>query len=211
MQAEVSFNVGKDIEQKNIQNQIDKVTGEVINIADGENIVINSVPDLVDGYLKLLDAYTTLGNNSLIAIDGNSTCTIDGCTIIGYGNDVYNEINSNTKELPNINPTSEIFMDGQAGDPIIVSYQLNSTQLQKECRNFLVSAVTSFPADFVIISVVSDEDEEEQQISFNMYGTANNWYMYINLGINKTYKITITAIDDEKKAIYKTTADIYKI
>ncbi len=65
----VSFNFGKNKEQENIQNQIDEMTGNIINITDGENITINNVSDLVERYLQLQDDYAALQlqNNSLVA------------------------------------------------------------------------------------------------------------------------------------------------
>lgn len=52
--AIISFNIGKNAEYKEIQNQINNAFGEVVNVVgDGNDVSINDISNFVSDYLKL--------------------------------------------------------------------------------------------------------------------------------------------------------------
>lgn len=52
--AIISFNIGKNAEHKEIQNQINNAFGEVVNVmGDGNDVSINDISNFVSDYLKL--------------------------------------------------------------------------------------------------------------------------------------------------------------
>lgn len=194
---------GRSMEQRNIQNQIDEVLENSINITGGENITINNVADLAEEYLEILESYTASQNNSLVTLV-DSTATFENSKIIGYEN--YNS--NDNKDLQNANPLPESFRDEQDDISITVLYQVNPIQSSEKYRNISIAVSTSFSADYVTASIISDENEESQTF-FYMYGEDNNWYSNVNLCIDRTYKITIKATGSEKEAIYNADAYVY--
>lgn len=59
--AVIGVSFGKSSEQKNIQNEIHTAMGNVVNIIGNDNqVTINNVKDLIDGYLKLLSQNQSL-------------------------------------------------------------------------------------------------------------------------------------------------------
>lgn len=59
--AIISFNIGKNAEHKEIQNQINNAFGEVVNVVgDGNDVSINDISNFVSDYLKLKEQNTNL-------------------------------------------------------------------------------------------------------------------------------------------------------
>lgn len=85
-------------------------------------------------------------------------------------------------------------------DDILVtaSYNPNTSQTSQNGVNILVSAKTSFPADCVTISAISDENVV---YPMDMHGGKYEWYFVANFYIKGTYIITITAYDSEGKSV----------
>lgn len=84
---------GKFIEQKNIQNKINEVMGNVINITGNDNeVTINNIKDLVDEYQNLQNQ-----NKSLL--DQNSKYFSD----LSEANYQINTLQSKTDNIPEIN------------------------------------------------------------------------------------------------------------
>lgn len=84
---------GKSSEQKNIQNEIHTAMGNVVNIIGNDNqVTINNVKDLIDGYLKLLSQ-----NESLL--DQNSRYFNE----LTEANNQITELQSLTNDTPILN------------------------------------------------------------------------------------------------------------
>lgn len=61
--AIIGLNAGKSTEQKNIQNEINEVMGDMVNvIGDGNNVTINDIKELIEDYQNL-----KIQNDSLVA------------------------------------------------------------------------------------------------------------------------------------------------
>lgn len=90
--AVIGVSFGKSSEQKNIQNEIQKVMGNVVNITGNDNsVTINSVKDLVDEYQRLQSQ-----NKSLL--DQNSKYFSDLSEAIYQ----VNALQSKANDVPNI-------------------------------------------------------------------------------------------------------------
>lgn len=91
--AIIGVSFGKSSEQKNIQNEIQAVMGNVINVTGNNNeVTINSIKDLVDEYQRLQSQ-----NKSLL--DQNSKYFND----LSEANYQVNILQSKTNDMPEIN------------------------------------------------------------------------------------------------------------
>lgn len=81
---------------------------------------------------------------------------------------------------------------------VVASYDLNTVQSSLSGIDVLFKAETSFPADYVTISAISDETDP---ISFNMHGGLYNWSFLANFYIKGTYSITVTAYNSEGECV----------
>ena len=91
--AIIGLNVGKDTEQKNIQNEFNDVMGDIVNIfGNGNEVTINDIKELIKDYQDLQTM-----NDSLLAQNAKY---FDDLT---EANNIIKELQAITSELPNIN------------------------------------------------------------------------------------------------------------
>lgn len=81
---------------------------------------------------------------------------------------------------------------------VTASYNPNTPQTSQSGVNILVSAITSFPADYVTISAISDKIAVEP---IDMHGGKYEWHFTANFYIKGTYIVTITAYNSEGKNV----------
>ncbi len=81
---------------------------------------------------------------------------------------------------------------------VVASYDMNTVQSSLIGIDILVKATTSFEADHVIISAISDETETEQ---IDMHGGKYEWYLKANFYIKGSYTVTITAYNSEGESV----------
>ena len=81
---------------------------------------------------------------------------------------------------------------------VTASYDPNTTQTSLTGIDIMVNAKTSFPADHVTISAISDGIEVEPM---DMHGGTSEWYFKANFYIKGTYTVTVTAYDSEGEIV----------
>lgn len=81
---------------------------------------------------------------------------------------------------------------------VIATYDMNTPQTSIEGVNVLIKAETSFPADRVTISGISDNSELEPT---DMHGGLYKWQFVANFYIKGTYIITITAYNSDGESV----------
>lgn len=150
-----------------------------IGIVAGICTIITFIFDMV--------SYTNSGivmnsNNKINASDQSKIIMGDNNNIINYGN----------LDTDNI-------QDLETNDfSVAASFDTNVNQSSLSGIDVLIKATTSFAADHVTISAISDEAKTE---SFDMYGGTYTWYFKANFYIKGTYTITITAYNSEGESV----------
>lgn len=81
---------------------------------------------------------------------------------------------------------------------VVVSHYIAPTQISEEGIDEIVTAITNFPAERVIISAVSDGNAGD---TYNMHGSEYNWYFDANFYIKGTYTVTITAYSTDGQSV----------
>ncbi len=89
---------------------------------------------------------------------------------------------------------------------IVASYDMNTTQSSISGIDVLIKAKTSFPADYVTISSISDAGEVK---AYNMHGGTYEWYFKANFYIKGTYTITVTAYNSDGESVSDSFEYIY--
>lgn len=142
---------------------------------------------------------TTTSNDNEINTGDQSAIIVGDNNTIQY---TYNNPNSSQDSQSNDLPASK-----ENDLSVIASHQINPIQSSEEGIDVLVTAITSFPAEHVTISAISDEDNEKT--TFDMYGSAYNWYFNANFYIEGTYTVTITAYSSDGQSTYDTFEYLY--
>lgn len=151
------------------------------------------------GYAVNTNSNTTTDFNNYEAKAGDQSAIIFGDNnTINYGSAASDDI-QNTKRKDSLASDSDSFS-------VIASQCMSPIQNSEEGIDVLVTAITSFPADNVTISSLSDADEE---VSFNMYGDTNNWWFNANFYIKGTYTVTITAYTSDGRSVSDTFTYVY--
>ena len=88
---------------------------------------------------------------------------------------------------------------------VVASYDMNTVQTSITGIDVLVKAETSFSADHVTISAISDEVNE----TFNMHGGTYEWYFIANFYVKGTYEITVTAYSPDGQNVSDTFTYVY--
>lgn len=123
-------------------------------------------------------------------IGDQSTVIIGDGNTIHYGDaDSENIENSQSDNLP-VADTDEF--------SVSASYDPNTTQTSLTGIDIMVKAETSFPADHVTISAISEDIEVEPM---DMHGGSSEWYFKANFYIKGTYTVTITAYNFEGESV----------
>jgi len=81
---------------------------------------------------------------------------------------------------------------------VVASYDMNTAQSSISGIDVLIKAKTSFPADHVTISGISDENLLEPT---DMHGGAYEWYFIANFYIKGTYTVTVTAYNSDGESV----------
>lgn len=81
---------------------------------------------------------------------------------------------------------------------VTASYNMNTPQTASNGVNVLIEAETSFPADKVIISGVSDNAKLD---STDMHGGLHKWQFVAIFYIKGTYTVTVTAYNSEGESV----------
>lgn len=143
------------------------------------------------------NATTNFSNNEVKVGDQSSIIVGDNNTI-NYGSTVSDDIQNSKRNDSSVSDSDSL--------SVIASQYMNPIQNSEEGIDILITAITSFPADHVTISSLSDADEEA---SFNMYGDTNNWWFNANFYIKGTYTVTITAYSSDGQSVSDTFTYIY--
>lgn len=123
-------------------------------------------------------------------IGDQSTVIIGDGNTINYGSaDSENMKNSQSDDLSIADP-DEFF--------VTASYDPNTQQTSLSGIDIMVKVKTSFPADRVTISAISDEVETP---SMDMHGGEYEWYFKANFYIKGTYAVTVTAYNSEGESV----------
>lgn len=146
-----------------------------VSIFGGKSLFNNSETD--DSKINLENNEIEIGDQSPIIIGDNNTINYDG-----------------TKDIDQNNQSNRTSTTESDDLLVVASYKINPLQVSNQGIDVLVTAITSFPAERVTISSLSDDDEET---SFNMYGDENNWWFNANFYIKGIYTITITAYNED--------------
>jgi len=128
-------------------------------------------------------------------IGDNSTTIIGGNNTVNYGG-----TNSDNTQDSKLNDLSISEPEDFSVD---ASYDINITQKSISGIDILVEAKTSFPADHVTISAISDEITIAPM---DMHGGTNEWHFIANFYIKGTYTVIVTAYDSEGRS----TSDEFK-
>ena len=78
------------------------------------------------------------------------------------------------------------------------SYSINTPQTAIDGVNVLIEAETSFPADYVTISGVSDSSELKPT---DMHGGLYKWQFVATFYIKGTYTVTVIAYNSDGESV----------
>lgn len=136
-------------------------------------------------------------SNSTIKFEDNEIETGDQSPIIVGNNNTINY--GNTEQDTMQNSKSNNLSSSESEElSVMASYQINPIQISEEGIDVLVTVKTSFPAERVTISSLSNENEET---FFDMHGDTYNWYFNANFYIKGTYIITVTAYNLDGESV----------
>ena len=90
---------------------------------------------------------------------------------------------------------------------VVASYDMDTVQSSIKGIDVLIKADTSFPADHVTISAISDIGEQYKPC--DMHGGTYEWYFRANFYIKGTYAVTVTAYTADGQSVSDTFEYIY--
>lgn len=155
-----------------------------ISIFGSKSLITNNEPESASITFK--DNEISMGDRSAIVMGDNNT--------FNYGNA---DSDDTSKNESSISEEDDFFVSA--------SYDMNTTQTSITGIDVLVKAKTSFSADHVTISAISDEVNE----TFNMHGGTYEWYFIANFYIKGTYEITVTAYSSDGQNVSDTFTYVY--
>lgn len=103
------------------------------------------------------------------------------------------DINIGTDTIAESNEFSE-----QDEFSVNATYNMNTPQTASDGVNVLIEAETSFPADYVTISGVSDNSKLEPT---DMHGGLYEWQFVATFYIKGTYTVTVTAYNSDGESV----------
>ena len=122
--------------------------------------------------------------NNKIDIEDQSTFIINNGEILNYGGkDSDNNQNTEQKDKSEHESETEKLS-------VTASYHMNAIQSSIQGIDVLITAETTFDADCVTITYVSELDGEK---TLNMHGAKKYWEFTANFYVKGRYKITVTA------------------
>ncbi len=147
-----------------------------ISVLGGQSLFRNTENEGTNVTLK--DNEINIGDQSPIVIGDNNT--------FSFGN-------SDSKDESNklsISETEDL--------SVVASYNMNAPQTVTDGVNVLIEAETSFPADHVTISGISDDFELEPTA---MHGGVYKWQFVATFYIKGSYTITVTAYNSDGESV----------
>lgn len=138
---------------------------------------------------KAKDTNITLENNE-INTGNQSPVVIGDNNTFNFGITDPNSISNNESDKLSMLETEDF--------SVTTSYDMNTPQTASDGVNVLIEAETSFPAEHVTISGISDNFELEPK---NMHGGLYKWQFVATFYIKGTYTITVTAYDSDGKSV----------
>ncbi len=143
-----------------------------------------------------IDGATTLFENNKVG-DQSTVIVGDGNTI-NYGNTDSDNIKNS--QIDNLSTTeSDNFL-------VTASYDMNTPQTSTNGVNVLIEAETSFPAERVLITGISDNAKLDPT---DMHGGLYKWQFVANFYIKGTYTITVTAYNSDGESVSDSFEYIY--
>ncbi len=137
---------------------------------------------------KALFRDTDTGDRNVTLRD-NEIGTGDQSPIVFGNNNIFNYGNTDSGSTSK-NDSNEF--------SVVASYDMNTFQSSPSGIDVLVKAETSFSADHVTISGISDNAELK---STDMHGGRYEWNFRANFYIKGTYIVTVTAYDSEGESV----------
>lgn len=148
-----------------------------ISVFGSKSLIRNNEPEAT--FVNFKDNEVSMGDWSTIVIGDNNT------------------FNYERLETDNLTRNeSSTFEEGEFS--VIASYGMNTPQTSADGVNVLVEAETSFPAEQVTISAISDENKIEPM---DMHGGLYKWQFVATFYIKGTYTITITAYNSKGQSV----------
>lgn len=148
-----------------------------ISVFGNKSLMGNSESD--DTSVNLENNEINMRDQSAIVIGDNNT--------FNYGN---TESDDNAKDETSASE-EDVFS-------VTASYDINTPQTASDGVNVLVEAKTSFPADQVTISGISDNSELKPT---DMHGGLYKWQFVATFYIKGTYTVTVTAYNSEGESV----------
>jgi len=122
----------------------------------------------------------------------NNTIGDQSTVIVGDGNTInYGNTDSDNIKNPKIDNLSTTESDSFS---VTASYDMNTPQTASDGVNVLIEAETSFPAERVMITGISDNAKLDP---IDMHGGLYKWQFVATFYIKGTYTITVIAYDSE--------------
>lgn len=156
-------------------------------------------------FIYSLSIAANTNSNTTTNFNNNEVKTGDQSAIIVGDNNTINYESTDSDEIQNSKRNDSSVSDSDSLS-VIASQRMSPIQSSEEGIDVLVTAITSFPADHVTISSLSDADEEA---SFDMHGDTNNWWFNANFYIKGTYIVTITAYSSDGRSVSDTFTYVY--
>lgn len=134
------------------------------------------------------DSATENYEDNKINIGDQSTVVFGDNNTINYG-------------VTNVDTTIEnnLFKSEINDFAVVASYDMNTAQNSLRGINVLVNAETTFPADRVTISAISDNNTPSTEM--DMHGGLYNWQFVANFFEKGTYTVTVTAYNSEGESV----------
>lgn len=136
-------------------------------------------------------------DNATVILKGNEINTGDQSPIVLGGTNTFNfgidDLDSASNNESNKLSTSE-----EEDFSVNASYNMNTPQTAVDGVNVLIEAETSFPADYVTISGVSDNSKLEPT---DMHGGLYEWQFVATFYIKGTYTVMVTAYNSDGESV----------
>ena len=126
----------------------------------------------------------------------NENVVGDEAAIIVGNNNTINYKNNDQNSSQNFQTNDSSISKGDDFS-VVASYDIDTVQSSVQGIDVLIKAETSFSAEYVTISAISDEANE----MFDMHGGTYEWYFKANFYKKGTYTITITAYNSDGESV----------
>ena len=136
-------------------------------------------------------------DNTSVNIENGEIIMGEQSAIVFGDNNTFNYGHVETDDTT-IDESNELPIYESDGFSVVASYDMNTVQNSLSGIDVLVKAETSFPADHVTISAISDNVEVKPM---DMHGGTNEWYFKANFYIKGTYTVTVIAYNCDGKSV----------